>query len=61
MGQIRVTLRKSLIGQKETNCKVVKALGLSRINSSKVQKDNNCTRGMINKVKHLIEYDLISE
>lgn len=61
MGKIRVSLKKSLIGQSDSNCKIVRALGLSRISSSRVHKDNNCTRGMVNKVKHLINYDLISE
>jgi large subunit ribosomal protein L30 len=41
--------------------KIIKALGLGRINSTKVHKDNNCIRGMINKVKHLVNYELSSK
>lgn len=61
MSKIRVTLRRSTIGQKESLCRTVRALGLRKINATNELKDNNCTRGMINKVKHLVEYDLISE
>lgn len=61
MAKIRVTLRRSMIGQKESLCRTVRALGLRRINATNEVKDNNCSRGMINKVKHLVEYDLIAE
>jgi len=58
MSEIVVKQTRSLIGQSEANRKVVKALGLRRIGHSKNHKDNNCIRGMINKVKHLISYEL---
>lgn len=37
---------------------ILQALGLKGIGQTKVHKDNNCTRGMVNKVKHMIEYKL---
>jgi large subunit ribosomal protein L30 len=58
MAQIVVTQRRSLISEPEKIRKVVKALGLGRINATKTHKDNNCIRGMINKVKHLVSYEL---
>lgn len=58
MAQIVVTQRRSLISEPESIRKVVKALGLGRINRTKTHKDNNCIRGMINKVKHLVSYEL---
>ncbi len=58
MSEIVVKQIRSLIGQSEANRKVVKGLGLRRIGHTKAHKDNNCIRGMINKVKHLITYEL---
>ena len=58
MSQIIVTQRRSLISEPEKVRKVVVALGLGRVNSTKTHKDNNCIRGMINKVKHLVSYEL---
>jgi large subunit ribosomal protein L30 len=58
MSQIVVTQKRSLIGQSEANRKVVKGLGLGRIGRTKTHKDNNCIRGMINKVAHLVSYQL---
>ena len=58
MSQIVVTQKRSLIGQSEANQLVVKSLGLGRIGKVKTHKDNNCIRGMINKVKLLVRYDL---
>ena len=58
MTQIVVTQKRSLIGQSEANQRVVKSLGLGRIGKTKTHKDNNCIRGMINKVKHLVSYEL---
>lgn len=58
MSQIIVTQKRSLIGQSEANRVVVKALGLGRIGKVKAHKDNNCIRGMVNKVRHLVAYEL---
>ncbi len=59
MSQIRVTLKKSLIGRKDDQIATVKALGLRRINHSVVKPDNVAIRGMINKVVHLVEIEEI--
>jgi large subunit ribosomal protein L30 len=58
MSEIHVTQKRSLIGQSEANRKIVKSLGLRHIGHTKAHKDNNCIRGMINKVKHLVAYEL---
>lgn len=58
MTSIVVTLRRSTISEPEKIRKVVQALGLGRIGSEKTHKDNNCIRGMVNKVKHLVSYEL---
>lgn len=61
MTKIIITQKRSMIGVPEKLRKVVKALGLKKINHQKIHKDNNCIRGMINKVKHLVSYELKEE
>ena len=59
---IRVTKKKSTIAEAEKVRKVLEnGLGLRKIGSFKVYKDNNCIRGMVNKVKHLISYELFEK
>ncbi|HYX39213.1 MAG TPA: 50S ribosomal protein L30 [Oligoflexus sp.] len=61
MSKIIVRQTRSLIGNNPNNRKVVRALGLGKIGKTKVHKDNNCIRGMINKVRHLVEYELVND
>lgn len=59
---IKVTKKKSTIAEAEKVRKVLQSgLGLRKIGSSKVYKDNNCIRGMVNKVKHLVSYELFEK
>lgn len=58
---IRVKQVRGLSGHPEKMRRVIRALGLGRINQEKVLKDNNCTRGMINKVIHLVSYELLTK
>ncbi|MBZ0188043.1 MAG: 50S ribosomal protein L30 [Candidatus Obscuribacterales bacterium] len=51
---LKITLTKGLIGKKETQKKVVTALGLRKYGSSAVHMDSPTIRGMINKVSHLV-------
>jgi large subunit ribosomal protein L30 len=53
--KIRVTLRKSTIGFNKTQAKTVQGMGLRRINHSVELPDTAATRGMIHKVRHLVE------
>ena len=59
MSQIKVTQVKSLIGTKESQRRVIRALGLRGIGNTKTHKDNNCICGMVNKVKNLVSYELV--
>jgi large subunit ribosomal protein L30 len=61
MAKIVVRQTRSLIGNPTEARKVVRALGLGRIGKTKVHKDNNCIRGMINKVRHLVEIELLAD
>lgn len=52
--KIRVTLVKSTIGCTKKQKDTVAALGLHKIGSSNVVTDNDCSRGMIKVVSHLV-------
>lgn len=53
--QLQITLKRSLIGRPEDQRVTVKTLGLRKLNSTVVQPDNPAIRGMVEKVKHLVE------
>jgi large subunit ribosomal protein L30 len=52
---IKIKLIKSVITQKPDQKRTVKALGFTKLNQVRTLPDNECVRGMINKVKHLVE------
>ena len=54
---VKVTLVKSPIGFKNNQATVVKGLGLRRIRHTVELRDTPATRGMIHKVRHLVEVE----
>jgi large subunit ribosomal protein L30 len=56
---LRVTQIRSSVGCPADQGKTLKALGLGKIGRSIDQVDNPCVRGMIFKVKHLVEVEEI--
>ena len=56
-GTLKVTLLRSPIGFKHNQGTVVKALGLRRIRHTVELKDTPAVRGMIHKVRHLVEVE----
>ena len=52
---VRVTLVKSTIGFNNAQAKVVQGMGLRRIGHTVELPDTDATRGMILKVRHLVE------
>jgi large subunit ribosomal protein L30 len=56
-GIVKVTLTKSPTGFNRTQGIVVKGLGLRRIRHSVELKDTPAVRGMIHKVRHLVEVE----
>jgi large subunit ribosomal protein L30 len=51
---LKITLTSGLVGKKETQRKVVSALGLGKYGSSVVHADSPTIQGMIRKVHHLV-------
>lgn len=54
MSAIRITLTRGLVGKREDQKKVVRALGLGKFGSSVVHQDSPTILGMVNKVHHLV-------
>ena len=54
MAKLKLTLIKSINGKSETQRKVIRGLGLRKINSTVTLEDTPSIRGMINKVLHLV-------
>lgn len=57
--QLKITLMKSTIGCSVKQKATVEALGLRKIRSTAVQKDNAAIRGMIFVVKHMVTVEEI--
>lgn len=56
-GEIKVTLKRSGIGRPAYFTKVLKGLGLTRLNQTVALKDTPEIRGMINKVSHMVSVE----
>lgn len=56
---LRITQVKSTIARPGDQLQTLKALGLGKIGRTVEQVDNPCIRGMIFKVKHLVEVEEI--
>jgi large subunit ribosomal protein L30 len=54
-GTIRVTLVKSMIARPEKHRKVLRGMGLTKLNRTVELKDTPSVRGMIGKVSHLVK------
>ncbi|MGD9238803.1 MAG: 50S ribosomal protein L30 [Desulfobacterales bacterium] len=53
-GNVKVTLVRSMIGRPEAHRRVLRGMGLTRLNKTVELKDTPEIRGMINKVSHLV-------
>ena len=55
--KIKIMQIKSAIGYNKKTKATIEALGLKKMNSSIIVIDNLSSRGMINKVKHLVKVE----
>jgi large subunit ribosomal protein L30 len=53
-GKLSITLVKSMIGRPEKHRKVLRGMGLTKLNKTVQLDDTPAIRGMINKVSHLV-------
>jgi large subunit ribosomal protein L30 len=56
-GTVKVTLVRSPIGFNRNQAAVVRGMGLRRIRQTVELKDTSSARGMIHKVRHLVEIE----
>ena len=59
MSKIKVTLIKSVIGRPEKHRKVLRGMGLTRMNKTVELENTQSTRGMVRMVSHLIKAEEI--
>ena len=57
MSQVKVTQVRSVIGRPEDQKDTVRRLGLRHMHDSVVKEDRADIRGMIAKVRHLVEVE----
>ncbi|MGM0122985.1 50S ribosomal protein L30 [Enterococcus sp. AZ194] len=57
MAELKVTLKRSVIGRPQNQRDTVKALGLNKLNSTVVKPANDAIKGMINTVSHLVDVE----
>jgi large subunit ribosomal protein L30 len=57
MSKLKVTQRRSVIGRPKDQKDTVRRLGLHRIRDTVIKDDRPEVRGMIEKVKHLVDVE----
>ncbi|GBE24252.1 MAG TPA: 50S ribosomal protein L30 [Actinobacteria bacterium] len=57
---LRITLKRSLIGEKPKTRATIESLGLRKINSMVERPDTPDVRGMVFRAKHLLDVEEIS-
>ena len=61
MAKLKITQVKSIIDRNETQKQTILAMKLGKPNYSVIMPDNPQTRGMIEKVKHLLKVEEIND
>ncbi|NTU78275.1 MAG: 50S ribosomal protein L30 [Chloroflexales bacterium] len=61
MSKLRITYKKSIIGYAKDQKETVRSLGLLKLGHSVIKPDNASVRGMIFKVKHLVEVEEVGD
>ena len=57
MSKLKITQVRSVIGRPQKHRLILKSLGLRRNQTSVVQEDSPGIRGMVFKVKHLVQVE----
>ena len=55
--KLKITMVRSLIGQKPKARETMRSLGLRKIRQSVERPDDPQTRGMVHRVRHLVEVE----
>ena len=54
---VKVTLKRSVIGEKPKTRATVESLGLRKLHQTREHTDTPTLRGMLHKVRHLVEVE----
>jgi large subunit ribosomal protein L30 len=54
MSKLRITWKKSAIGYSQRQRDTIRSLGLHRLNETVERDDDAATRGMVQRVSHLV-------
>ena len=57
--QLKVTYIKSAIGFDKRQAKVLEALGFKKLNTTRIFPNNDCIKGSLFKVRHLVKVEEI--
>lgn len=57
MARLRITWKKSGIGFERNQQATIKSLGLRRLNQTVEREDTPIVRGMVNKVRHMVQVE----
>ncbi len=58
---LKITLKRSLIGYEKSQGRTARALGLGKVGSVVVQPDNAPIRGMVFKLKHVLQVETVAD
>jgi large subunit ribosomal protein L30 len=61
MAQIKITLVRSVIDRPEKQKRTMEALGIHRLNRSRVHTDTPELQGMLRVVRHLVKVEPVSQ
>jgi large subunit ribosomal protein L30 len=56
-GKLNITLVKSMVGRPEKHRRVLRGMGLRKLNKTVQLEDTPSTRGMIQRVSHLVRVE----
>ena len=59
MPYLRITWKRSFIGRNWRQRRVIRSLGLRHLAHTVVHRDSPTIRGMVNKVPHLVEVEVV--
>ena len=57
MSELKITLKRSIIGRPQNQRDTVKALGLGKMHSTVVKPNNEAIKGMVNTISHLVDVE----
>ena len=58
---LKITLVKSMIGRPEKHRKVLRGMGLTKLNKTVELQNTSSIRGMVNAVSHLVKAEEITD